>query len=140
MLNITWRADDYGGVVQEDGQLVGFVALEDWFEPEQREPRKAWVVQFMVPGMDAMQRALVELDGEPATDEERAAELGTKARAVVEQGAPATPAPFGHAPTGLGSNEEIRELIQLTNYALESAAGRVTVVAPVVHFLVSARA
>jgi hypothetical protein len=125
MLNIEWRSDGRGGVVQEDGELVGFVALEDWYEPETREPRVAWVVQYMVPGVAAMQRALLELDGEPATDEERAAELGTKAKAVVDQGAPPTPSPFGHAPTGLGSNAEIRELIQLTNHALESAADRV---------------
>jgi hypothetical protein len=125
MLNITWRSDGRGGVVQEDGELVGFIALEDWYEPETREPRPAWVVQFMVPGVDAMQRALLELDGEPATDEARAADLGTKAKAVVEQGVPPTPSPFGHAPTGLGTNAEIRELIQLTDYALESAAGRV---------------
>jgi hypothetical protein len=105
--------------------LVGFVALEECYEPGTREPRMAWVVQFMVPGVDAMQRALIELDGEPATDEERAAELGAKAKAVVEQGAPAAPSPFGHAPTGLGSNAEIRELIQLTGYALDSAASRV---------------
>jgi hypothetical protein len=95
MLNITWRSDGRGGAVQEDGELVGFVALEDWYEPETREPRVAWVVQFIVPGVEGMQRALLELDGEPATDEARAAELATKANAVVEQGGPPTPSPFG---------------------------------------------
>lgn len=69
-----------------------------------------------------MQRALLELDGEPATDQAKAAELGEKAKAVVEQGAPPTPSPFGHAPTGLGSNAKVHELIQLTDYALEELA------------------
>lgn len=56
----------------------------------------------MVPGVGPMQRALLEMDGEPAPDEGRAAELGLRAKDVVEQGVPPTSSPFGHAPTGLG--------------------------------------
>jgi hypothetical protein len=125
MLNVRWRTDGRGGAVYEDEEFVGLIALEDWHEDGAREPRRAWVVQFVVPGEDTMQRALIELDGEPATDTARAADLATKAKAVVDQGIPPTPSPFGHALTGLGTNAETRELIQLTGYALDAAAARV---------------
>jgi hypothetical protein len=130
MLDAKWRMDGRSAVIYEDGEFVGIISLvPDWHEPEAREPTSAWVVQFMVPGVDPLQSGLVELGSEPATDDERQQELGAKAKAVVEQGAPGTPSPFGHAPTGLGTNDEIRELLQLTNYALEQAAFRLATAA-----------
>jgi len=130
MLDINWKSDGRGGVVYEDEDFVGIISLvADWHEPQEREAQMAWVVQFMVPGVDPLQRALIDLNADPATDQTRRAELGKRAKAVVEQGVPTTPAPFGHAPTGLGTNAEIRELIQLTNYALESAEHRLSLAA-----------
>jgi hypothetical protein len=121
-----WREDGRGGAVYEDDQLIGLVSLvADWYEPQSREPQAAWVVQFLEPGVEGLPRVLVELDADPATDEARQADLAKSAKAIAEQGPPATPAPFGSALTGLKTMAQIRELIRLTNYGLQSAQDRV---------------
>jgi len=126
MLTTKWRDDGLGGAVFEEDQFMGFVSLvADWHEPQDREAQTAWVVQFLAPDVEGLPRALIELSDQPATDETRRAELATRAKAVAAKGAPATPAPFGHASTGLKTMAEIRELIQLTNHGLETEQGRV---------------
>jgi hypothetical protein len=126
MLTVNWRDDGLGGAVFADGQFIGFVSLvADWHEPQNREAQTAWVVQFMAPDVEGLPRALIELGDKPAPDEARHAELAKKAKAVVAKGAPATPAPFGDASTGLKTMAEIRDLIELTNHGLETAQGRV---------------
>jgi hypothetical protein len=79
----------------------------------------------MADGHDVMQRALVELDATPAQSEKRMATLTERAREVIEAGPPAETARFGEAKTGLRTRAEIRDLVELTSYAVQEASGRV---------------
>jgi hypothetical protein len=125
MLDTTWRSDGLGGYIEEDDVLVGVVRLvDDWHEEGQREGRRAWVVDWTAEGTNIAQRSLIELDGGATIDEHRIAELSEKAKDVVDLGPPAAPLAFGFVKTGLTSNQEIRALIQVSSYALESAEGR----------------
>ena len=116
--------------MREGGDLVGLIRLAtDWHEPGTFESRNAWVVDWTAEDLDVMQRSLVELDGEPTTEHDRIVELSEKAKAVVELGPPMTPLPFGSAATGLTTNTELRELIELSVYAADNAGGRVSTAA-----------
>ena len=122
----TWYRDGRAGRLEDGSGVRGFIRLvDDWYEHGSRSPRAAWVVEWMADGRDAMQRALVELDAIPAESEERMAVLTERAREVIEAGPPSEPARFGAATTGLRTRAEIRDLIELTSYAVQEAAGRV---------------
>lgn len=126
MLDVTWRSDGRGGHIREDGDLLGLIGLvSDWHEPGSFEARTAWVIDWMAEGIEFMQRSLVELDGEPLTDHDAIAALSEKAKAVVEAGPPSTPLAFGAAATGLTTNAELRELIEVTIFAVDDAGARV---------------
>ncbi len=60
-----------------------------------------------------------------AQDEARRAELLVKAEAVVAQGKPMEPSPFGFAATGFDTRAELFERVKLTIYAVDTASGRV---------------
>jgi hypothetical protein len=127
MIVISWRDCPAGriGDVHLDGDFVGFVRLaNDWFDVDDFQQHVAWVVDWMAPGIETMQRALVELGGIPAGTEEREHELAAKARITLEAGPPEAPEAFGFGPTGFVTPDELRELIQLTSFALQGAEGR----------------
>jgi hypothetical protein len=79
-ITVNWRTDGTGGSVDEDGQLVGFINLvRDWYEPEETEPRPAWVIEWLADGIDWTQRSLIELDAAAELDPERIESLTEKA-------------------------------------------------------------
>jgi hypothetical protein len=102
-------------------------STDDWYEPGEREPQKAWVVDWMDPDVATpmMHRALVEVGETPADDDARRAELIAMAEAVIAQGKPPEPAGFGFAPTGSETRAELFERVKLTIYAVDTASGRV---------------
>lgn len=121
-----WYGDGRAGRLEDSNGVRGFIKLvDDWYEPGCRSPRAAWVVEWMADGHDAMQRALVDLDGVPAESDDRMAALTERARAVIAGGPPAEPDRFGAAKTGLRTRTEVRDLIELTSYAVQQAARRV---------------
>jgi hypothetical protein len=101
--------------------------VHDWYEPGHREPQVAWVAEWLEEEDDGpgMQRVAVELGGAPAGNEARRAELLAKAEAVVGQGKPMEPSPFGFAATGFETRDELFERVKLTIYAVDTASGRV---------------
>jgi hypothetical protein len=103
------------------------VIADDWYEPGELEPRRAWVVEWVDPDDETpmMHRALVELGGAPAEEESRREELVAKAEAVIAQGKPPQPAGFGFAATGSETRTELFERVKLTIYAVDVASGRV---------------
>jgi len=129
MIEISWRDSPGGriGDVSKDRGSVGFVRLaDDWFDPDDLQRYVAWVVDWMAPGIETMQRGLVELGGAPASNTDREQELAAKARAVVAAGPPDAPEAFGFAPTGLETHDELRQLVQLTSFALQGAEARLS--------------
>jgi len=115
--------------MKPEGRISGdLVIVEDWYEPGELEPQRAWVVEWVDPADDLlmMHRALVELGGTPAEEESRREELIAKAEAVIAQGKPPEPAGFGFAATGSETRAELYERIKLTIYAVDSASGRVS--------------
>jgi hypothetical protein len=123
-LEARWTSDGRQGHLQRGDDLAGRVVIDCWFEPGTREPRTAWVVDFMLSDDTIMQRALVELDAEPARDERRMAELSEAAEEAIRCGPPPTPEPFGMATTGMASAAELRGRIDLVSHALQTAEGR----------------
>jgi len=127
VIEISWRASPGGRIadVHEDQGFIGFVRMaNDWFDPDDLQQHVAWVVEWMAPGIEVMQRGLVELGGVPASTMDREQELGAKARAVLAAGPPKEPEAFGFGPTGFETQDELRELIQLTSFALQAAEAR----------------
>ena len=113
---------------ETDARISGtLVIADDWYEPGELEPRRAWVVEWIDPDDETpmMHRALVELGGAPAEDESRREELIAKAEAVIAQGQPPQPAGFGFAATGSETRAELFERVKLTIYAVDAATGRV---------------
>jgi hypothetical protein len=111
-----------------EARISGTVVItDDWFEPGELEPRRAWVVEWIDPDdeIPMMHRALVELGGAPAEEESRREELIAKADAVIAQGQPPQPAGFGFAATGSETRAELFERVKLTFYAVDDASGRV---------------
>jgi len=124
-VTVNWRNDGTGGSVHEDGQLVGFINLaRDWYEPEQTEPRPAWVIEWLADGIDWTQRSLIELDAATELNPERIEDLTVKAQRVIELGPPPEPLAFGFGKSGLSSNAETRETIALTSHAVQGAEAR----------------
>jgi hypothetical protein len=127
VVEIMWRDSPAGriGDVHEDGGFIGFVRLaNDWFDPDDLQQHVAWVVEWMVPGIEVMQRGLVELGGLPASTFDREHDLGAKAQAVLAAGPPEAPEAFGFGPTGFETHDELRELVQLASFALQGAEAR----------------
>jgi hypothetical protein len=113
---------------ETEARITGtLVIADDWFEPGELEPRRAWVVEWIDPDdkTPMMHRALVELGGAPAEEESRREELVAKAEAVIAQGQPPQPAGFGFAATGSETRAELFESVKLTIYAVDTASGRV---------------
>lgn len=122
------QADAAGAGTPSDKSRRAWLRLAyDWYEPGEREPQTAWVVEWveMEDAGPMMHRALVELGGAPVDDEARRAELIAKAEAVVAQGKPAEPPAFGFAPTGSETRADLCERVKLTVYAVDAASGRV---------------
>jgi hypothetical protein len=125
MRDARWTSDGRVAWLTDDDGLVGSVRLvDDWYEPGEHKPVTAWVVDFMHEAESAMQRALIEIGGEPAAGEERMAELSELGHAVATAGPPPIPSAFGIATTGTASTEELHDRIELTSYALQEAEGR----------------
>jgi hypothetical protein len=122
------EADAAGaGTPSDEPRRAWLSVAHDWYEPSEREPQTAWVVEWVEiedPG-PMMHRALVELGGAPADDEARRAELIAKAEAVVAQGKPAELPAFGFAPTGSETRADLYKRVKLTVYAVDAASGRV---------------
>ncbi len=124
-IRVNWRDDGTGGSVHENGDLVGFIRLvNDWYGPGQTEPCAAWVIEWVAEGIDWTQRSLIDLDAAPVLDRERIENLATKAREVIDLGPPPEPMAFGFGKTGLSSNAEQREMIELTSHAVQAAEAR----------------
>lgn len=124
-VTVNWRGDGTGGSVHQDGQLVGFIQLaHDWYEPEETEPRPAWVMEWLAEGIDWTQRSLIELDAVPVLDTAQIEDLTAKAQRVIELGPPPEPLAFGFGKTGLSSNAELRRMIELTSHAVQGAEAR----------------
>lgn len=114
--------------VDTEARISGtLVVVDDWHEPGELEPHRAWVVEWIDPDDETpmMHRALVELGGAPAEEESRREELIAKAQAVIAQGQPQQPAGFGFAATGSETRAEQFERVKLTIYAVDDASGRV---------------
>lgn len=114
VIETLWRDSPAGriGDVHEDAGLIGFVRLaNDWFDPDDLQQHVAWVVEWMVPGIDVMQRGLVELGEMPASTSDREHDLGAKARAVLVAGPPEAPEAFGFGPTGFETKDQLRGLV-----------------------------
>jgi hypothetical protein len=127
VLTGTWYRDGRVARLEDAAGVRGFIRLiDDWYEHGSRSPQQAWVVEWMAEGHDAMQRALVELDGVPAASKDQMATITEKANAVIDAGPPVEPARFGAGTTGLRSRAELRDLIELTSHAVQAAAGRVS--------------
>lgn len=108
-------------------QISGRVThVDDWYEPGERAPQKAWVVEWVDPNdlTPIMHRAVVELGDDPAVDSTRQQELIGKADSIIAAGRPNDPSPFGFATTGSETREELHERLKLTIFALDAASGR----------------
>lgn len=115
------RADLYRG---ED--WIGSLRLLDaWFTAGSRIPQSAWVVEWQVgKGPTISEQALVELDGKPALDAERKADLARRGCALIGDRIQLPPAPFGVVSTDLGSSLGLCDRIQAISHALQSAEHR----------------
>lgn len=114
---------------ETEEQISGTLMLaDDWYEPGELEPSRAWVVEWVDPADESpmMHRALVELGGAPAEEGPRRDELIAKAQAVIMQGKPQQPAGFGFATTGSETRAELFERVKLTLHAVDAASGRVS--------------
>jgi hypothetical protein len=115
------------GLPSDEPRRAWVSLVHDWYEPGHRDPQTAWVVEWLEEEDvgPTMRRAAVELGGVSAEGEARRAELLLKAEAVVAQGKPMEPSPFGFAATGFETRAELFERVKLTIYALDTASGRV---------------
>jgi hypothetical protein len=114
------------GAPSDEPRRAWLSVAHDWYEPGEREPQAAWVVEWVEtedPG-PMMHRALVELGDTPADDDARRAELTAKAQAVVAQGTPTAPPGFGFAITGSETRADLYERVKLTVYAVDTASCR----------------
>jgi hypothetical protein len=124
LLGARWTSDGRVGWLEDDDRVVAVRLVEDWYEPGERQPVRAWVVEFMHESNAAMQQALIELHGKPAADEVRRAELSNLGHAVASAGPPKNPSGFGVATTGMANRQELRDRMELTSYALQAADRR----------------
>lgn len=110
-----------------DRRIATIAVVDDWYEPTHREPRSAWVVEWVEPEdkHPIMHRGLVELGNTPISDDTRRRQLLSKARTVVARGRPADPEPFGAAITGSATRAELFERTKLAIYAVDAANARV---------------
>jgi hypothetical protein len=98
---------------------------DDWFLPGARAPEPAWVVEWRSdrPGWH-FEQALVELGVGAAGDEERRADLASRARALIEAPLDEPPGPFAIPSTDLDSSQGLRDRIEAISHALQSAEHR----------------
>ncbi len=111
----------------DDRCIAKIAVVDDWYEPEHREPSSAWVVEWVDPEdkQPMMHRALIELGDTPASDDARRRELVARAQAVAAEGRPADPAPFGVATTGSATRAELFDRAKQAIYAVDAANARV---------------
>jgi hypothetical protein len=94
---------------------------------------RAWTVEWLDQSGDdpKMVRTYLDIDAEPAVEEDQMARLSEVA-ARVARGATITaePLPFGHASTGLVEGGHIHKRVVLISHAIQEASGRLHEAAP----------
>lgn len=132
----TWRSDGTHASLrdEDDGLWATLTLVDDWYPPGRREPMRAWVVEWICRSDDESQMARTRLDvvEQPAADEDTMARLSEAGAVAARAAAPAEPAPFGHAATGLAQGSEIHKRIELISHAIQEAEGRLNDAARVV--------
>jgi hypothetical protein len=125
--HVAWDEDGARADLYRDGNWIGSLRLVDsWFTAGSREPRAAWVAEWPAEREPFWPtRALVELDGEPALEEDKRTELAERGESLIEERPPSdTPAPFGVGSTTLDSAEGLRDRIEAVSHALQHAEVR----------------
>lgn len=127
-LQATWRSDGTHATLrdEDDGLWATVKLVDDWYMPECREPVRAWVVEWLDRSQDEprITRTRLEIEGQPAPDEDTMSCLSEAGAAVARTVVPAEPEPFGHAETGVGRGAEVHRRIELISHAIQEAEGR----------------
>jgi hypothetical protein len=123
-VSATWRTDGrHASLSDDDGFWVRLELVDDWYAPGSRTPERAWVVEWLDERGEppSMVRTRLDVEAEPATDEEAMSHLSELAARVARGAVPETPAAFGHADTGL---DAIHRRVALVSHAIQQATGR----------------
>ena len=124
-----WYRDGSGArIVDDSGQYITDLRLEDWYENGATEPRRAWVTTvYDLDGPEAPMAysKMVRLDGEPLTSEADMLALTEAALEALATGPPATPLPVTPSPHAAGSPEAQYELVCLIHSGWGAAHARV---------------
>lgn len=95
-MEANWNADFTIAILSgEDGDLLGWLRLDHWYDVGARVPRLAWVAQYFNGAVAEPEVAVVLVDelGEPARDATRQEELAAAAHDAIAAGPPPLPPP-----------------------------------------------